>query len=212
MARPSVPLLSRPGIRDAALEVIDRDGLEALTMRRLADSLGVKAASLYGHVPTKQDVLDLIANRLTAQVDTSGFEVGWREGLHRWGHSYLPPLRAHPNAAPIVAAGAGGREDFLAMADAVHGGLLRWGWPPRLATQIAASVKYLVIGAATTPFAAGFSREAVDHEQYPHLGQAHLLPDRQQQIDDASFELALQCLLDGLSALADRDGLSGEQP
>lgn len=203
MARPATPLLSRDAIRDAALDVIDAQGLDGLTMRRLGDRLGVRAASLYGHVPTKQDVLDLVADRLIAEVDTSGFERGWRTGLDRWARSYLAPLRAHPDAAPVIAAGAGTRDGFLAMADAVHGGLLRYGWPPRIATQLAGAVKYIVIGAASTPFAEGFAGDTdVYDERFPHLSQAHLLPERAAEIDHASFELALAAMLTGLDQLA----------
>ena len=102
----------------------------------------------------------------------------------------------------MVAAGTGRREDFLAMADAVHGGLVGDGWPPRWATMIAASVKYLVVGAATTPFASGFADDTrVYFERYPNLVQAHLIPAHAEEIDSDSFELALSCLLAGLEPL-----------
>lgn len=202
MARPRSPLLSRARIRDSALDLIDAEGIDALSMRRLALKLDVQAASLYSHFPTKDAVLDAVANLLTRQVDTSGFARGWRDGLATWGRSYRAALSAHPNAAPVVAAGTGRREDFLAMADAVHGGLVGDGWPPRYATMIAASVKYLVIGAATTPFASGFADDTrVYLDRYPNLVQAHLIPGHAEKIDDDSFELALGCLLAGLEPL-----------
>ncbi|MGH3310993.1 MAG: TetR/AcrR family transcriptional regulator [Streptomyces sp.] len=202
MARPRSPLLSRARIRDTALDLIDAEGMDALSMRNLALRLDVKAASLYSHFPTKDAVLDAVANLLTQQVDTSGFEHGWRTGLETWGRSYRASLRAHPNAAPVVAAGTGRREDFLSMADAVHGGLVGAGWPPRYATMIAASVKYLVIGAATTPFASGFADDTrVYLDRYPNLVQAHLIRGHAEEIDNDSFELALGCLLTGLEPL-----------
>lgn len=202
MARPRTPLLSRSRIRDAALEIIDTDGLEALSMRTLARELGVQAASLYSHYPNKDALLDAVANLLTRQVDTSGFEQGWRVGLEVWGRSYRAALSAHPNAAPIVAAGTGRREDFLAMADAVHGGLVGAGWPPRYATMIAASVKYLVVGAATTPFGSGFADDTqVYLDRYPNLGKAHLIRGEAEKIDSDSFELGLTCLVAGLEAV-----------
>jgi hypothetical protein len=97
-----------------------------------------------------------------------------------------------------VAAGAGRREDFLAMSDEVHGGLLAGGWTPRLATMVAAGVKYLVIGAATTPFASGFADDtAVYLNRYPNLVQAHLIHQHAERIDRESFELALESLVAG---------------
>lgn len=202
MPRPSTPLLNRDRIRDAALALIDEHGLEGLSMRLLARHLGVQAASLYSHFSTKNEVLDAVANLLTRQVDTSGFDQGWAVGLTVWGRSYRAALRAHPNAAPVVAAGAGERPDFLAMADRVHGGLVGDGWPPRYATMIAASVKYLVIGAATTPFGSGFADDTqVYLERYPHLVQAHLIGRHAREIDADSFELALTSLVAGLEPL-----------
>lgn len=200
MGRPRTPLLSRDLIRDTALRLIDSDGLGTLSMRRLAQELGVQAASLYSHYPTKDDVLDAVANLLTAQVDTSGFADGdWRHGLVTWARSYHAALAAHPNAVPVVASGTGRREQFLAMADAVHGGLVGAGWPPRYATMIAGSVKYLVIGAASTPFGSGFADDVqVYLDRYPNLTQAHRLREQAERIDTESFELGLDCLVRGL--------------
>jgi len=203
MARPRVPLLTRERIRDCALELIDADGLASLSMRRLARRLGVQAASLYSHYPTKDDVLDAVANLLTAEVDTSGFSGGdWRRGLVVWARSYLAALAAHPQAVPVIASGAGRRESFLAMADAVHGGLVGAGWAPRDATTIAGAVKYLVVGAASTPFASGFADDVqVYLDRYPNLGSAHRLAQQAERIDRDSFERGLSALVRGLEEL-----------
>lgn len=203
MPRPSTPLLSQPRIRDAALDLIDRDGLAGFSMRRLAAHLGVQAPSLYGHYANRDEVFDAVANLLTRQVDTSGFADGdWRRGVETWARSYRDVLAAHPHAVPLVASGAGRRADFLAMAEQVHGGLVSAGWPPRHATRIAGAVKYLVIGAASTPFASGFADDVqVYLDRYPKLVQAHRLPELAGEIDEESFELGLSCLLHGLAAV-----------
>lgn len=199
MPRPRTPLLSQARIRDVALELIDDHGLSALSMRRLAGALGVQAASLYTHYATKDDVLDAVANKLIAEVDTSGFEQGWRQGLLTWARSYHAALTAHPNAAPIIASGTQRRDEFLDMANAVHGGLVGAGWPARRATEISGAVKYLVIGAASTPFASGFADDVqVYLDRYPHLTQAHRLRSDAARIDQDSFELGLQALVRGL--------------
>jgi AcrR family transcriptional regulator len=202
MPRPRTPLLSRDLIRDTALALIDEHGLAGLSMRRLADALGVQAASLYSHYPTKDDVLDAVANLVIDEVDTSGFAGGdWRRGLRTWAHSYRGVLAAHPNVTPLIASGAGRRERFLAMADAVHGGLVGAGWAPREATMIAGAVKYLVIGAASTPFASGFADDVqVYLDRYPNLTQAHRLRADAARIDLDSFELGLEALIRGLDA------------
>ena len=199
MARPRTPLLNRDLIRDAALEFIDRHGLAALSMRRLAEALGVNAASLYSHYDTKEELLDAVANLLVRDVDTSGFERGWREGILRWARSYHAALAAHPNAVPVIASGTQRRHQFLAMANAVHGGLVGAGWLPRRATEISGAVKYLVVGAASTPFASGFADDIqVYLDRYPSLTQAHRLRADAARIDEDSFELGLQALVKGL--------------
>lgn len=201
MARPRTPLLSRELIRDTALLLIDEHGLGGLSMRRLAHELGVQAASLYSHYPTKEDLLDAVANLVVADVDTSGFDDDWRAGLLAWARSYRSALAAHPGTVPLIASGAGRRESFLRMADAVHGGLVGAGWPPRAATMIAGSVKYLVIGAASTPFASGFADDVqVYLDRYPNLTQAHRLRADSGRIDQDSFELGLTALVDGLGS------------
>jgi AcrR family transcriptional regulator len=210
VARPSTPLLDRARIRAAATGIVDADGLGALSMRRLAASLGVRAASLYGHVATKDELLDDIANELMTGVDVSGFAGGdWQEGLLRWARSYRAVLAEHPNIVPFLAYGPADRESSLRTADAVHGGLTAAGWPPRHATMIGAATKYLVVGAATTAFAGGFSGGFSDDagvyaDRYPNLHQAHRLREHAEEIDADSFELALSSFVAGLRDLHER--------
>jgi AcrR family transcriptional regulator len=199
MGRPRTPLLSQELIRDTALAIIDEHGLAALSMRRLGEALNVQAASLYSHYPTKDAVLDAVANEVVSEVDTSGFAGDWRTGLTTWARSYHGVLTAHPNMVPLIASGAGRRERFLAMSDAVHGGLVGAGWPPREATTIAGAVKYFVVGAASTPFASGFADDVqVYLDRYPNLTQAHRLRADAERIDRDSFELGLTSLVRGL--------------
>lgn len=204
MPRPTSPLLSPERIRGSGLEIIDTLGLEALSMRRLADSLSVKAASLYNHVATKDALLQDIADWVMGSVDVSGFDVDWSTGLDTWARSYRAALAAHPNLVPFMASGPARRETALSRADAVHGGLVRAGWPQRYATMIGASTKYLVVGAAMASFSRGFVDDAeIYDERFPNLGRAHLLPQHAAEIDKDSFELALASLIDGLRHVHD---------
>ncbi|MBW0272036.1 TetR family transcriptional regulator [Nocardia sp. MH4] len=200
MARPRVPLLSRERIRDTALAMVDRDGLAEVSMRKLAAELGVQAASLYGHYPNKDDLFDDIATGIMSHVDTSAFDtMAWDDGLAAWARSYRSALVAHPNFVPYLAAGPGRRAENLRAADAVHGGLVGAGWPPRYATMIGAATRYLVMGSTVGSFAGGFADDVqVYRDRYPHLNQAHLLRAIADEIDDDSFELALTSFIAGL--------------
>ncbi|WP_017624244.1 TetR/AcrR family transcriptional regulator [Nocardiopsis chromatogenes] len=206
MARPKTPLLTRQGIRDAALGLVDRDGLEGLSMRKLAQELDVQAASLYSHYRTKDELLADIANGIMAGVDVSGFDGGdWRHGLTVWARTYRRALAAHPNLVPVIAVGPGRREEALRRADAIHGGLVAAGWPPRHATMIGASTKYLVVGGAINSFARGFDDDVqVYRDRYPNLFQAHKLAEHAAEIDEDSFELALEAFLAGLEGLYEK--------
>jgi AcrR family transcriptional regulator len=205
MPRPSTPILSASRIRAVALDIIDRDGLDGLSMRKLAAELGVRAPSLYGHVATKDELLHEVANEILEKVDVSGFEGGdWQRGLISCARSYRAALSAHPNIVPFLAYGPARREASLRRLDAVHGGLLTAGWPRRHATMIAASLMYLVFGAAMSSFSSGFEEDSsVYRDQYPHLDKAHLLPLVAEELDRDSFELALSAFVAGLVSLKD---------
>ncbi|MGW0504542.1 TetR/AcrR family transcriptional regulator [Micromonospora sp. NPDC003241] len=206
MPRPRQALLSRERIVEAAVALIDADGLAGFSTRRLAAELGVRGPSLYNHFATKDAILDAVADSITGQVDVSYFgAVDWRVALRRWGHTYRAALAAHPNIVPHLAQGPGRRPAALAMADAVYGALVTAGWPPARATHIGALMRYFVTGSALGSFARGFVEDpSLYADQYPHLSQAHRLAEHQQQVDEGAFTLGLDALIEGLSRSYER--------
>jgi AcrR family transcriptional regulator len=193
--------LTKERICAAALAIIDAHGLSGLSMRKLGAALDVRAPSLYFHYPTKDDLLDDVASGIMEDVDTSAFSDGWDTGLLAWARSYRAALAAHPNIVPFLAHGPGQRETSLQLADAVHGGLVRAGWPVREATMIGASTKYLVVGAALASFSRGFVDDVqVYVDRYPSLAGAHRLAEQADELDAASFEFALETFVAGLRA------------
>ncbi|WP_404950457.1 TetR/AcrR family transcriptional regulator C-terminal domain-containing protein [Streptomyces sp. ARC12] len=204
MARPRKPLLSRDRIVGAASALVDAEGLDAVSTRRLAAVLGVSGPSLYNHFRNKEEILDAVADAVSVQVDLSMFEESdprdWREALHDWALSYRAALAAHPHIVPVLA-GPGRRPAGLRVADAVFGAMTGAGWPPAQATRIGALMRYFITGSALGSFAGGFvdDETAYDPADYPHLGQAHLLADHRRQVDEGAFETGLRALLDGLA-------------
>ncbi|ATW47742.1 TetR/AcrR family transcriptional regulator [Streptomyces peucetius] len=205
MARPRKPLLSRDRIVETASALVDAEGLDAVSTRRLAAELGVSGPSLYNHFRNKDEILDAVADAVSARVDLSMFDEDdgrdWRTSLHDWAVSYRAALSAHPNTVPVLARGPGRRPAGLKVADAVFGAMVRAGWPPAQATSIGALMRYFITGSALGSFARGFvdDASAYDPADYPHLGQAHLLAHRQEQVDERAFETGLRALLDGLA-------------
>ncbi|MFC7219351.1 TetR/AcrR family transcriptional regulator [Streptomyces polyrhachis] len=212
MARPRKPLLSRERIVTAALDLIDADGLAALSTRRLAAELGVSGPSLYNHFTTKDEILGAVADRVVEDVDLSMFEppddgaggapaADWPEALLAWARSYRAALAAHPHLVPFLAAGPGRRPGGLRMADAVFGAMVKAGWAPAQATRIGALMRYFVTGSALGSFAGGFVADpgAYDPADYPNLGRAHLLAEHQRRVDEGAFETGLTALVAGLT-------------
>ncbi|MFI9320948.1 TetR/AcrR family transcriptional regulator [Kitasatospora aureofaciens] len=203
MARPRTPLLSRDRIVAAALRLIDGEGLEVLSTRRLAAELSVSGPSLYNHFATKDELLDAVVDSVIGEVDLSMFgrpDAPWPEALRAWARSYRAALAAHPNIVPVLAQGPGRRPNALRLADAVFGHLVDSGWPRGQATRIGALMRYFVTGSALASFAAGFPADAevYDAADYPHLGEAHRLAGHRGTVDEGAFETGLEALLDGL--------------
>ncbi|WP_405738658.1 TetR/AcrR family transcriptional regulator [Streptomyces sp. NBC_00028] len=203
MARPRKPLLSTDRIVETARALVDAEGLAAVSTRRLAAELGVSGPSLYNHFRTKDEILEAVADSVSAQVDLSMFEDGrdWRTALHDWAVSYRSAMRDHPHIVPVLAQGPGRRPAGLRVADAVYGAMVDAGWPPAQATSIGALMRYFIMGSALGSFAGGFvdDQSAYDPADYPHLGQAHLLAEQQEKIDERAFETGVAALLDGLA-------------
>jgi AcrR family transcriptional regulator len=201
MVRPRTALLTRQRIVDVATTIIDGDGLDALSTRRLATELDVRAPSLYNHFRTKEEILDAVGDAVIAEVDISMFgRDPWPDALRSWARGYRAALAAHPNIVPFLARGPGRRPAALGLADAVYGGLVDAGWPPSYATRIGALMRYLVTGSTVGSFSLGFVDDPDFYERYPHLGGAHRLKEHQRQVDEGAFELGLETLVTGLEA------------
>ncbi|MGB4778067.1 TetR/AcrR family transcriptional regulator [Microbacterium sp.] len=107
--RPTRPALSREFILRTALALVDRDGLDALTMRRLGAELRVDPMAVYRYVPGKGELLDGIAEILwrdglgIEELADAAPDADWRELLARAMSGFRDELSRHPRAVPIVA-------------------------------------------------------------------------------------------------------------
>jgi AcrR family transcriptional regulator len=98
---PKERALSRDAIAAAALEIVDREGLDALTMRTVAHSLGTGAASLYAHVASKEDLLELVIERVIGEVQLPGEPdpERWQEQLKEYARSIRAVFSRHRDVA-----------------------------------------------------------------------------------------------------------------
>jgi TetR/AcrR family transcriptional regulator, tetracycline repressor protein len=103
MARPRVPLISRRKALEAALEIIDSEGLKALSIRRLGEVMNVNGASLYHHFKDKDDILVGVAQLALADVTTPRSDSdNWRVWLPLNAYRTRRALIAHPELIPLM--------------------------------------------------------------------------------------------------------------
>jgi AcrR family transcriptional regulator len=95
--------VTRPRVLEAALAVIDRDGVEGLSMRKLGAEVGVEAMSLYNHVADKDDVLDGVVALLWEEVaERTAPGPTWQQQVRALAAAIRATAHAHPHAYPLV--------------------------------------------------------------------------------------------------------------
>lgn len=205
MARPSQPLLSRAIIARAALELLEEEGPHALKMRALADRLGVRGASLYHHVASKEDLLDAASELINEEIDLAPLQnPDWRDGLAGYARGYRRVYLRYPNVIALVARRRVEADKALRGYDALLATLVRAGCTPDRAAEAAAALDYLVLGSALETFAAGFTRSPAGYRPaHPALADslesADARPGGLAALDERGFELGLRLILDGLA-------------
>ena len=89
-------------ILEAALTIINRDGVDSLTMRRLSEAVGRDPAVLYRHVPNKAAVLDGVAGLVLEQLAVDTADRDWAEQLRTVAHNFRRLALDHPNVVPLL--------------------------------------------------------------------------------------------------------------
>ncbi len=126
--------LSREAILTAALRIVDDEGIDALTMRRLASTLEVNPMSLYHHLPNKAAVLAGLAELVFAglELPDPGDAVPWHDQLKDAARAYRNGLRAHPNLALQVLSDTSAVSDVVVVTmEPFYRALDRAGLTPR---------------------------------------------------------------------------------
>lgn len=126
-ARSPRPPLSRDGVLAAAVALADEDGVSAVSMRRLAERLGVEAMSLYHHVANKDAILDAMVDSVFAEITVPDGD-DWRAALRRRTASARDVLKRHPWAVGLMDSRVGPGPHTLRHHDAVIGSLLAGGF------------------------------------------------------------------------------------
>jgi TetR/AcrR family transcriptional regulator, tetracycline repressor protein len=129
------PQLSRDVVVKAALQVLEKEGGEALTMRRVADQIGVSASSLYGYVANKEELVQLVLDRMfeEVQVPPTG---SWQETLREFGRALLAMYRRHPGVAALTLGRVAVTPAMLPLGERVVSELRAAGMPDQVAAFV----------------------------------------------------------------------------
>lgn len=198
---------------DAAMALADAHGIESLSMRRLAQDLGVEAMSLYNHVANKDDILAAIVDTVVAEFEVATVAPDWKASIRRSAISAHEVLIRHPWAAGLMLSGPAPGGARLRYMDGLLGCLRAAGFAPDMTHHAYHALDSHIMGftlwqvgitagMATLPGSvAGFLDElAVD--LYPNLVEhieQHLI-DRAAD-EPTEFEFGLDLILGGLQRL-----------
>jgi AcrR family transcriptional regulator len=200
--------LSRDGILDAALALVDSRGLAGLSMRALAAELGVEAMSLYHHVPNKDALIDGLVERLFVPAGGAAQGADWRTLLRDYARDLRGALLRHPALLPVITRPAATGPTLDAVERAL-GVLTAAGFPLGRALDALNTVTVFVIGHASAEVAIG-TPDPVAVDGRPLLAQAMATGAG---ADDAQrFEFAVEALLTGFAAVIPREPAPSTPP
>ncbi|WP_084130694.1 TetR/AcrR family transcriptional regulator [Demequina sp. NBRC 110055] len=205
--------LSQDRIVDAAMTLADRDGVESLTMRALAAELDTKPMTLYTHVAGKEDLLDLMVERVFGEMDLPPEELEWRDAIRTRCRSARTVLVRHSWAVPLLESRRSPGPQLLRHHEAMLATLDRGGLPLSLMAHGYAILDSYVYGfaieEANLPDQGGEGLADVAEQMaevftsglYPHmtrLAMEHVVQPGYSF--GASFDVGLDMILDGLAA------------
>jgi AcrR family transcriptional regulator len=217
--------LSVDRIVAAAIEIADGDGIGSLSMRKVADKLGVGAMSLYTYVPGKGELVDLMIDQVLGSIERADLAGAWRARVEHVARANLALYRRHPWLLQVGTARPPMGPNLIAKYDHELGALDGIGLSDVEMDTLLTAVLGYVTGAAqaavelaSAPTRSGMSddqwwavqapllEKVFDARRYPlaarvgaAAGEAYGLAD-----PDAAFDFGLQRMLDGIAAYIDR--------
>ena len=204
--------LSRERILQVALQRADAEGIEALSMRKLAQELGVKAMSLYNHVANKDDIVDGMVDRVVGEIELPSLDIDWKTAMRQRAISAHTVLLRHPWATLALMSRVNVGPAMLRYVDATLACLVEAGFSYPMAdyawNALDSHIYGFTLQALNFPFEAEeYAAAAKDYvamippEKYPYMNQLtqQVMDGRHDGLHD--FEFGLNLLLDGLETL-----------
>jgi AcrR family transcriptional regulator len=194
-----VPPLSSERIVATARDMADRDGLDAVTLRRLAAELGVHVTSLYNHVPTLDAILDGVGAMLISEADLPGSPRNWEEWVREFVAAVGAMAETHPGAFAVLERRPVQGEPALASFEVALAAFARAGLPPTQSYSAVKATTYVAvaIGLERALAARGETAATDTHllspDRFPHV---LALPDVEDPEDAWTF--SVETLVAGL--------------
>jgi AcrR family transcriptional regulator len=207
MPWPSRPPLSRGRVIEVALALVEREGPKKLTMRRLGESLGVEAMSVYEYVTSKQDLISGIAGRLLSELRLDDAYTGpWLERIETVAREWARLAETHPRAFPLLYEPRQDTQKDVESSELILGALQAGGFDPPSAALAYRALTCLIDGALLRQTSALPGVNAAWHEapewfdpaKAPRSAEALEYGSRLQpaEIIDAGIRLMLAGLLE----------------
>jgi AcrR family transcriptional regulator len=204
--------LTRKGIVAAAMDLIERDGVEAVSMRRLATELGCGVMSLYNHVPSKSALLDGVADAVVSGIEiTSVPGAGWQEQVRAQARAFRRIARAHPRCTMVVVSRPPSSASMVRPVENALATLREAGFGGHDAVRIVRAFVAYIMGSLLREVGAVAGRPDGDSEvaephrpllrpaDFPQMTE--LSAELGTQDPDADFEFGLDLLVHAISAL-----------
>lgn len=224
-AAPRIPL-TRDAILDAALRVLDREGLDGLSMRRVAEELGTGAASLYWHVRNKDELLQLLSERLAEEIALPEPDPSrWQEQLKQVGRQMRAAMHRHRDAARITLGRLPSGPTIVRVTEWLFALMAPIGVPDRVITY-AGDMASLYVGAYAFEESLGLASptgedlppeqivamlrdyiRSLPADRFPYIQRA--LPHLFAGDADERFEFGLDLLIRGIQSYARPDLANG---
>lgn len=204
--------LNREKILNSALTLADEQGIEQLSMRKIAQALGVEAMSLYNHVGNKEELIDGILDRVIAEFELPAIDLDWQAAMKSRAVSAHCVLLQHPWAALLMLSRINTGQSILRWTNATIGCLREAGFSYEMADHAANAIDNHIYGftlyKVNEPVSPAEYADAARHylpqisaDTYPYLHAiaTQIASGRHTGIN--KFEFGLDLILDGLERL-----------
>src|SRR5215218_2994454 len=194
--------LSRRRILEAAVRYVDREGLDALSMRKLGSELGVEAMSLYNHVPNKSALLDGMVEVLLGELEIPPEDEGWERRIREAYRAFRRLAHEHPNVFPLLVVRPPDTMDRVWLVEEFLKTLRDAGFEPQTALYAFRVLSSYASGYAMEPAGGRLGAATLSPDDFPHI---HELDTPLRKVDhDAEFEFGLDLILTGLQKYKER--------